>query len=172
MSVLYLLVSLYLWLQGYLQTQLWWTFGPVTYNTRIWRVKYRNHSLYSLSQWQMALHCNVISHWLGAYIEWSLKYKKHLQRSAKEISYTFDGSLAILAGCDRKVVMDVLVWSWNTVLFPACVHWWWQCFLRDKRMFSLVLGDEMKQVIERCGDHSYGLYLMFMRPGDLFTNII
>ena len=30
------------------------------------------HSVYVPSQWEMALHCNAISHWLGAYTEWSL----------------------------------------------------------------------------------------------------
>ena len=35
-------------------------------------VDYRNHSVHALSQWEMALHCNAISHWLGAYTEWSL----------------------------------------------------------------------------------------------------
>ena len=32
----------------------------------------RDHSMYAPSQWEMALHCNAISHWLGAYSEWSL----------------------------------------------------------------------------------------------------
>ena len=35
-------------------------------------VGYRAHSVYVPSQWEMALHCNAISHWLGAYTEWSL----------------------------------------------------------------------------------------------------
>ena len=30
------------------------------------------------SQWEMVLHCNAISHWLGAYTEWSVKlYEKY-----------------------------------------------------------------------------------------------
>ena len=33
---------------------------------------YRDHSAYVLSQWEVALHCNAISHWLGTYTEWSL----------------------------------------------------------------------------------------------------
>ena len=28
--------------------------------------------MYALSQWEMALQCNAISHWLGAYRKWSL----------------------------------------------------------------------------------------------------
>ena len=32
----------------------------------------RDPSVYAPSQWEMALHCNAISHWLGTYTEWSL----------------------------------------------------------------------------------------------------
>ena len=44
----------------------------------------RDHSVYAPSQWEMALHCNAISHWLGAYTRWSLlaylKFcRKHFQ---------------------------------------------------------------------------------------------
>ena len=31
----------------------------------------RDHFVYPTSQWEMS-HCNVVSHWLGAYINWSL----------------------------------------------------------------------------------------------------
>ena len=33
---------------------------------------YRDHSGYGLSQWEVTLHCNVISHWLRLYPECSL----------------------------------------------------------------------------------------------------
>ena len=32
----------------------------------------RDQSRYVPSQWEMLLHCNDISHWLGAYLDWSL----------------------------------------------------------------------------------------------------
>ena len=35
---------------------------------------YRNHSGYGLSQWETTLHCNVISHWLSSYPQWSLHW--------------------------------------------------------------------------------------------------
>ena len=38
-------------------------------------VEYRDHSVYAPSQWKTALHCNAVSHWLGAHTEWSLEYK-------------------------------------------------------------------------------------------------
>ena len=32
----------------------------------------RDHFVYAHSLWEMVLHCNVISHWLGTYSKWSL----------------------------------------------------------------------------------------------------
>ena len=35
---------------------------------------YHASFLHAPSQWEMMLHCNVVSHWLGAYTEWSQIY--------------------------------------------------------------------------------------------------
>ena len=48
----------------------------------------RNHSWYGLSQWEMTLRSNIVSHWLSPYPEWSLvkndkKKKKKTARIAK-----------------------------------------------------------------------------------------
>ena len=32
----------------------------------------RDHFVHPLSQWETKLHCNVISHWLGTYTNWSI----------------------------------------------------------------------------------------------------
>ena len=32
----------------------------------------RDHSVYAPSQWETALQCNAVSHWLDAYTKWSL----------------------------------------------------------------------------------------------------
>ena len=41
---------------------------PSPYRSWIRHVQlYRNHSVYAPSQWDTALHCNAVSHWLGAY---------------------------------------------------------------------------------------------------------
>ena len=32
----------------------------------------RDHFVNAPSQWEMTLHCNLVSHWLGAYTKWSL----------------------------------------------------------------------------------------------------
>ena len=33
---------------------------------------FRDYFAYAPSQWETTLHCNVVSHWLGAYTKWSL----------------------------------------------------------------------------------------------------
>ena len=33
---------------------------------------HRDHTRYGLIQWETTLHCNVVSHWLSPYPEWSL----------------------------------------------------------------------------------------------------
>ena len=32
----------------------------------------RDHFVYAPSQWEMMLHCNIVSHWLGTYTKWFL----------------------------------------------------------------------------------------------------
>ena len=41
-------------------------------HSRILQQTNRDHSMYAPSQWEMALQCNAISHWLVTYTEWSL----------------------------------------------------------------------------------------------------
>ena len=42
------------------------------------------------SQWEMKLQCNVISHWLGALIKWSLLIKKFIVKKKPMILLRFD----------------------------------------------------------------------------------
>ena len=35
-----------------------------------------DHFVYAPSQWESTLHCNVASHWLGAYTKWPLEWRK------------------------------------------------------------------------------------------------
>ena len=35
---------------------------------------FRDHFVYMPSQWEIMLHCNVVSHWPGAYLKWSLHH--------------------------------------------------------------------------------------------------
>ena len=36
---------------------------------------FRDHFVYAPNQWETTLHCNVVSHWLGAYTKWSLHFR-------------------------------------------------------------------------------------------------
>ena len=48
--------------------RLWHTLNLVAVG---WSVGYRDQSRYEPSQWEMLLQSNNISHWLGAYLDWS-----------------------------------------------------------------------------------------------------
>ena len=55
------------------------TTGPENPILEVLRVKHvaplwRDHFVYTLSQWETTLHCNVVSYWLGAYTKWSLLF--------------------------------------------------------------------------------------------------
>ena len=46
----------------------WWLFF---YSIRRGCI-HRDHFVYAFSQWETTLQCNIVSHWLGPYTEWSL----------------------------------------------------------------------------------------------------
>ena len=55
---------------------LWFTDGFVWYSCLFpngFTGKGRDHFVYAPCQWETTLHCNVVSHWQGAYTKWSLQ---------------------------------------------------------------------------------------------------
>ena len=48
----------------------WLAYAGVRY-----QLLFRNHFVYVPSQWETTLHCNVVSHWLGAYTKWSMLFR-------------------------------------------------------------------------------------------------
>ena len=48
------------------------TASIISYCVIQWPVMGRDHFVYTPSQWETTLQCNVVSHWLGAFTEWSL----------------------------------------------------------------------------------------------------
>ena len=75
------LINIYGVLQPWLHGRLWFYGTALGWHMRpsgnVWQLLHlmtpvwcRDHSVYASSQWEMTLHCNVISHWLGAYTEW------------------------------------------------------------------------------------------------------
>ena len=45
--------------------------------TSVVRHQSRDHYVHALSQWETAFHCNVVSHWLGAYTEWNIVHRRY-----------------------------------------------------------------------------------------------
>ena len=44
----------------------------------------RDHFVYAPSHWETMLHCNVVSHWLGAYTKWSLNFYQAMDLTKDE----------------------------------------------------------------------------------------
>ena len=56
-------------------THLNWTrnlWSACRHNIRRYQHESMDHYVYAPCQWETALHCNAVSHWLGADTEWSL----------------------------------------------------------------------------------------------------
>ena len=51
---------------------IWTTYGLCLCLYSNYSCLFRDHFVYGLSQWGMTLHCNVLTHWLSPYTEWSL----------------------------------------------------------------------------------------------------
>ena len=63
-----------------------------------------HHSGYGRSQWEMTLHCNVISHWLRPYYEWSLDFSK-----VKWTCFKFSSAYDCLLLKSIKLAMYLLI---------------------------------------------------------------
>ena len=58
-------ICLYWW-----HRRLIWPSSFESHGTTTWG---RDRFVFAPSQWETTLHCNVVSHWLGAYTKWSLR---------------------------------------------------------------------------------------------------
>ena len=55
---------------------------------------YRDQSRYAPSQWETSLYCNDVSHWLGAYLDWSQRHIILVLKHEPAIYFT----MALVAG--------------------------------------------------------------------------
>ena len=75
--------------------------------------KWRDNSGYGLSQWEMMLQCNIISHWLSPFPECSLKYREawHVKKY-----FPNTGSMSVRQDLD-KVVNNSYLFNANLNLY-------------------------------------------------------
>ena len=71
----------------------------------------QDHSVYVSSQWETALQCNTISHWLGAYTEWSLGVWQ--ARLLNVMYFAADG----LPWCDTNIIKLSILLLNQTIVF-------------------------------------------------------
>ena len=68
-------------------------------------LKYRDHFVHVPGQWETTLHCNVnISHWLDAYIKWSLEYSLLLSTTTEDLVH---GGINLSALCWEKLIGEI-----------------------------------------------------------------
>ena len=102
-------------------------------------VSYRDHFLYAPSLWETTLHCNVISHRLGAYRKWSLWYllfqvRRRRVRSGRWSCQTQQPAWCGLTGrgwtCTRSMGTPAWMLWWRTPLLAVAAehqtHTKWQ----------------------------------------------
>ena len=79
----------------------------------------RNQSRYEASQWEKLLHSNDISHWLAAYLDWSLWTSSMMQYQDKLLSCLGISSFV----CDVSVFIDMQLLSCRDHFVYAPSHW-------------------------------------------------
>ena len=96
---------------------------------------FRDQSRYASSQWETSLQCNDVSHWLGAYLDWSLAFLHYIDRDR---SRYMPSQWETLSQCN-----DVSHWLGTYLLIPALDHsgkwtdwltssWWLQMSWKAK----------------------------------------
>ena len=85
----------------------------------------KDNFVYVLSQWEMTLYCNVISHWLGTYIKWSLDFSLLSWWVADNVAFNVDVLLTM--ACCYQYYLHCTVRMPSMCLFRLCSHWscWW-----------------------------------------------
>ena len=121
---------------------------------------FRDHSVYSLRQWDTTLQCNVGSHWLNTYTEWSLYFlvlmlvivalctSYHWYDLKREICftawvYTLICVCITTQGYERSVSNDIITGTTINSLRPGNAlqkrkqgHYWWRQRLVACGLFS------------------------------------
>ena len=73
-------------------------------------VIFRDHFVDAPSQKETTLHCNVVSHWLGAYIKWSLHFLLK--------NYTYSFIFRLCNGLNkpfRYPAINLYLWAWYSI---------------------------------------------------------
>ena len=79
-----------------------------------YQVYTKDHFVYAPSQWETTLQCNVVSHWLGAYTEWSLWYYLNLNPHDK-----IYGELSLQVNQKFNVILCIVAYD-----IPQLICWY------------------------------------------------
>ena len=93
----------------HIKTSLWcWPAGGIM-------ILFRNHFMYVPSQWETPLHCNVVSHWLGAYTLWS---------SQQWMLIVVNSLSAAIKDCNRGTAQNCLDYCFRVTHWPPGLSSW------------------------------------------------
>ena len=84
----------------------------------------RDQIVYVPSQWEMTLHCNVISHWLGTYTKWSLHCYDVFMESTFQINIQLSWLCKIMAS-NVTTLITCFIWiriDWCPFIRHSPVH--------------------------------------------------
>ena len=91
----------------------------IIHRAAVWNC--RDRSGYGLSQWGTTLHCNVVSHWLSVYPEWSLSQWHNKDNLTHSFAYSLntkswqDDNFLITGGTGAclSTFYDNICWRWK-----------------------------------------------------------
>ena len=145
---------------------IWASLSPcISSNSIYTSLLYRGNSGYELSQWE-TLHCNVVSHWLSPYPEWSLLYHRYHIPCRLQLWYWLY-RMTSLSAVPRKAVKfncsltQVMVFLERMISTPFPIHLqcrrktcmvhqtfvWWASYITNKfvkspiRHLGLAIGN-------------------------------
>ena len=102
----------------------------------------RDHVVYASSQWETTLHCNVISHWIGAYAKWSqgIQFCNHITHDNAYLNHwciatsDLDDYHTQNYLWDGWMIISCRIW-WVVITYPS--HWQlWNC-VQERRISSM-----------------------------------
>ena len=79
----------------------------------IWQIsfsRFRDQSRYAPSQWEMLLQCNDVSHWLGPYLDWSLKLIVHNSSLGTRCEIALRWMSHNLTN-DKSILVQLMAWG-------------------------------------------------------------
>ena len=98
----------------------------LTYNG-LFKTFCRNQSRYAPSQWETSLYCNGVSHWMGAYLDWSLIMKSNPRNAMWSLTIWF-ATTVIFSNALDLLLIGIFLFERSTKMTQVIVKTHHRCF--------------------------------------------